>query len=209
MLDRPLRRLLAPTLDATARRLAGTGVRPGHLTAAGLLIGLGAAGAAAAGEWTLAGVCWLLSRLADGLDGPLARARGTADEVGGLADLLADFTVYAAFVVGVAVARPDARLAAVVLLAAYYLNAASLLSWSALATRRGLATDGRSLHLGGDLAEGTETIVVYLAVAAFPHRAATLFWAFAGLVGLTTILRTVRSARAFRTMVPQQPRGVR
>lgn len=58
------------------------------MTVAGLALGLGSAGAAALRWWWLALVLWLLSRLADGLDGPLARRRARADAgAGGLLDI--------------------------------------------------------------------------------------------------------------------------
>jgi hypothetical protein len=46
MLDAPVRRALAPTLDRAARGLARWGVRPAALTLAGWLIGVGACAAA-------------------------------------------------------------------------------------------------------------------------------------------------------------------
>lgn len=51
-----------------------------------------------------------LNRLFDGLDGPVAR-RGGASDLGGFLDIVADFTIYAGFVVAVAVAEPSARIA--------------------------------------------------------------------------------------------------
>lgn len=49
MLDVPARALLARPLDWTAARLDRPGLTPDRLTAAGLLLGLAGAGAAAAG----------------------------------------------------------------------------------------------------------------------------------------------------------------
>jgi phosphatidylglycerophosphate synthase len=198
MLDPMMRRLTQPPLDHAADLLGRTPVTPGSLTALGLLTGLGAAVAAAATWWTVALVAWLVSRLLDGLDGPLARALGTADDGGGFADVMADFTVYAAFVVGLAVAIPEARLAVAFLLATYYVSATALLSWSALAARRDVATDGRSLHLTGGLAEGTETIAVYAVITLIPQHAVTLLWAFSVVVGITAAQRTYRAHRWLR-----------
>src|SRR6266511_1628024 len=114
---RPVRRALAPTLDRAARWLAAWGVRAGALTTAGWLAGVGACAAAALRLWPLALALWLGNRLLDGLDGPVALL-GSPTDRGGFLDIVADFSVYGGFVVGVAIGVPAARLACVVLLAA-------------------------------------------------------------------------------------------
>src|SRR5580765_3421580 len=92
MLDRPARRLLAPALDAVGGRLAAAGVRPLAVTGAGWVAGVGACLAVGFGQWTLGLVLWLLNRLLDGLDGPVARRRGATD-LGGFLDIVADFSI--------------------------------------------------------------------------------------------------------------------
>lgn len=73
----------------------------------GLALGVGSALAAAAMWWWVALVLWLLSRLCDGLDGPLARRHRTQSggdsQAGGFLVITADFVVYGSTVVGVAV----------------------------------------------------------------------------------------------------------
>ena len=105
MIDQILRARLAPTLDRAADTLETRGVAPGALTALALAAGLAACVAAAWSAWGLALALWLLNRVLDGLDGPLAR-RGEATELGGLLDFVSDFVVYSGFVVAVAIARP-------------------------------------------------------------------------------------------------------
>lgn len=208
MLDAPARRALAPMLDRAARSLAGWGIRPGALTAAGWLAGVGACAAAALRLWLLALVLWLANRLLDGLDGPVARL-GSPTERGGFLDIVADFSVYGGFVVGVAIAVPAARLACVALLAAYYLSGTALLALSSLAER--LAQPGgdeRSLRFAGGLAEGTETVAVYVLFCLLPQQATGIAWGFAAAVGVTAAQRVVL---AFRLLgVPAAtPRGDR
>ncbi len=194
MLDGPLRARYAPTLQLLADRLAARGVRPLAVTAAGLGVGLGACVAAALGAWWAALALWLVNRGLDGLDGAVARAGGGDSDLGGFLDFLADFVVYGGFVVGVAVALPGARVACTVLLAAYLLNNVALLSFASLVEKREPAfRDERSLRLTPGLAEGTETIVAYVAVCLFPGAAATIAWIFAGLVGVT-VLQRIRMA---------------
>jgi phosphatidylglycerophosphate synthase len=201
MFDRPLRRVTGPVLDRLADVAAATPVGPGALTLAGLVLGLGSAIAAGAGRWTLALVAWLVSRVFDGLDGVVARRRepgARGSELGGYWDITADFTVYAAFVVGVAVALPDARLAAVATLAAYYVNACAFLAWSSIAERLRLTGDERSLQFGTALAEGAETIAAYVVICLWPDRAETILWVWAAIVAVTAAQRVRQGSRALR-----------
>jgi phosphatidylglycerophosphate synthase len=198
VLDAPVRRALAPTLDRAARRLAAWGVSPGALTAAGWLAGAGACAAAALRLWPLALALWLGNRLLDGLDGPVARV-ASPTERGGFLDIVADFSVYGGFVVGVAIGLPPARLACVVLLAAYYVSGTAFLALSSLLERRAQpGGDERSLRFAGGLAEGTETVVVYVLFCLLPQQAAGIAWGFAVAVGITAVQRVVAGVRLLR-----------
>lgn len=189
MLDQWTRAVVAGPLDRLAGVLERRGVRPGAVTGAGFALGVGACVAAGTGRWNVALGLWLANRLADGLDGPLARLHGATD-LGGFADILADFAVYAGFVLGVAVAVPDARLACVALLVAYYLSGTAFLAWSTVAERRRRERpDERSLHFVGGLAEGTETILAYVAFCLAPDHAAIIAWTFTALVAVTVLQR--------------------
>jgi phosphatidylglycerophosphate synthase len=191
MLDSTLRRRLARPLDRVARGLAGAGVTAETVTLAGLVVGIGACVAVGLGWWLMALGLWWGNRLLDGLDGPIARLSGATDR-GGFLDIVADFTVYGGFVVGIGVAVPDARLAAVVLLGTYYVSGVAFLAWSSAAERRGRRhADDRSLHFVGGIAEGAETIVVYSVVCLFPAYTVVILWGFAALVAVTALQRVV------------------
>ena len=195
MLDAPLRRRMAPALDRAGAALARRGVRPLTLTVLGLPVALAAATAAALALFPLAAALWLLSRVPDGLDGPVARARGTASAFGGWADLTADMAAYGSFVVGCAIGQPDAATACLVLLLTYYVNGGSLVAYSAAAERAGIdAPDQRTFHFTPGLAEGTETIVVHTAMVLFPGAMAPIAWMFAVVV-LITIGQRLRLAK--------------
>lgn len=196
--DAAARRLVAPACNAAAARVAAAGVSPLAVTGAGWLAGVAACLAAAAGRWWIALGFWLINRLLDGLDGPVARLRG-ATELGGFLDIVADFSIYAGFVVAVAVARPEARLACVALLCAYYLSGTAFLALSSLLERRGSSIgDARSLHFVGGLAEGTETIVVYVLFCVLPHGAAPIAWVFTAAVAVTAVQRVALAVRVLR-----------
>lgn len=209
MFDRQVRGLLAPTLDAVGGKLADAGVRPLAVTGAGWVAGVGACVAAGFGQWTLALALWLLNRLLDGLDGPIARRRG-ATELGGFLDIVADFSIYAGFVLAVAIAVPDARVAAAALLTAYYVSGTAFLALSSLIERRSTdrrspggaeaaeVGDERSLRFVGGLAEGTETVVVYVLFCLFPQYAAIIAWVFTAAVAITAAQRIAAGVRILR-----------
>jgi len=193
MLDARARRILAGPLDSVARRLDRPGITPNGITVVGLVVGLAAAGAAGQAWWWIALVLWLGSRLLDGLDGPLARRRGTADGgAGGFLDIMADFAVYGAFVVGVGIGTGQSLLPFLVVLLAYYLNGSAFLAFSSIAERTGKRIDdGRSLSFLGGLAEGTETIVVHSLWCIVPAYASGIAWVWALVVLVSAIQRIV------------------
>jgi phosphatidylglycerophosphate synthase len=198
MLDTAVRARIAPGVDTVAAALDRRGVTPGALTAAGLLVGVGACVAVAVGAWAWALALWLANRALDGLDGAVARRRGPTD-LGGMLDFLADFVVYGGFVVGVAIAEPDARVACTALLAAYLLNNVALLSFASLVEKRGLAFgDERSLRFTSGLTEGTETIIAYILFCLLPQHAAAVAWTFGAMVMITVGQRVALAVRSLR-----------
>lgn len=211
MLDSRLRPLLAPALNAAARRLDVPWITPNRLTSLNLLLGLASAALAAGQLWVPALAAWLLCRLADGLDGPLARLRAARaagsgqDDAGqgGFWDISADFIVYGATVVGVAVgatAGYDAGwLPFLLVLFAYYINGSVFLAFSSIAERSGRQLDdGRSLSFLGGLAEGAETVVVHSLWLLFPAFAGHIALVWAGLVSVSAGQRVIAGFRALR-----------
>lgn len=204
VMDEPARRALGRWLQPVARGASTAGLRPLHLTLVGLVLGIGAAVAVALGRWWVGLGLWLVSRLADGLDGVLARLQAGSSDVGGFLDIMADFAVYGAFVLGVAVALPDARVACTALVVTYYLNGSAFLAISGLAEkRRQDVVDGdRSLQFVAGLAEGTETFLAHTAFAVLGAVAAawvpTAVWAFTAMVAVTVVQRLAFGARVLR-----------
>ncbi len=209
MLDAAARRVLEPVLDRCAAGLDRSWVSPDRITAVGLVLGLGSAASAALQQWPVALVLWLLSRLADGLDGPLARRRrsraGETDAgAGGFFDITADFAVYGGGVVGVAVGTAGAGTGTpwepfVLVLLAYYLNGTAFLAFSSIAERSGRRLDdGRSLSFLGGLAEGTETVVVHAVWLLFPEQAWRIAVGWAVVVFLSSGQRMWAGYRSLR-----------
>ena len=210
MLDRPMRALIAQPTDALARILDRPGISPDGVTVAGLVIGLASAVAAGLQWWVGALVLWLLSRVIDGVDGALARRRRAAapdgsphSEAGGFLDITADFVVYGATVIGVAVGATAGFDAPwwpfLAVLFAYYINGAAFLAFSSIAERTGRQLDdGRSLSFLGRIAEGTETIVVHSLWLILPFWAAPIAIGWAAIVGVSAVQRMVAGYRALR-----------
>ncbi len=134
-LTRPIKdRLLDPLARALAMRVSANTV-----TLAALVMGIGAAVAAGRGNWITALLAWGVNRMLDGLDGSIARAKGLQSDFGGYLDILADFVVYASIPVAVAIRVADPRvwLSTCVMLASFYINAASWMFLSAVLEKRG------------------------------------------------------------------------
>ncbi|MEQ1700086.1 MAG: CDP-alcohol phosphatidyltransferase family protein [Ilumatobacteraceae bacterium] len=200
MLDRSLRTVKDRALQPVAERLSRR-VSAGWLTALALAAGLATAGAAAAGWRVGAVLLWWLSRLLDGIDGPVARARGQQRDLGGYLDILGDSVGYAAIPIGIAAAqgRSAVWIACAVLLATFYLNTLSWTYLAAVAEKRasGASATGEStsVHMPTGLVEGTETIVLYTLMLAWPSAAPVWFIAMAALVGATILQRVIWAAR--------------
>lgn len=210
MFDTVLRRHLDRPLDRVAGWLDRPWTSPDGLTLGGLALGLASAVLAAQGWWTAALVTWLVSRAADGLDGPLARrriarGRAAAGGAGGFLDITADFVAYGATVVGVAVGSAGGApgvgswLPFAAVLLAYYVNGTAFLAFSSIAERTGhQIDDGRSLSFLGGLAEGAETIVVHSLWLALPQHAPQIATGWALVVGVSATHRIVVGYRTLR-----------
>lgn len=201
MFDAAARKLIDPPLNAAGRVLAARGVGADAVTLAGLACGLCAALAVAFGA-PLAGLALIgLNRLADGLDGAVARA-GRTTPFGGFLDLSADFLVYGAVPLGFAWAAPEANaLAAAFLLFGFLANGAAFLAFAVLAAERGVATEAqgrKSLYYVAGLAEGGETILFFVLFCLFPASFPVLAAGFGALCLASAAGRILLAARMFR-----------
>ena len=192
MLDGLMRPMIDPVVNWAGRMLARMGVSAQQVTLTGLVLGLGAALAIVFKYDQFALALLLANRMADGLDGAVARATRITDR-GGYLDIVCDFIFYGAVPLAFALRDPAVfALPAAVLLAAFYANGASFLSYAALAAKRGLETQARgikSFYFTAGLMEGTETIVFFVAFVLFPGWFVPLAYLFAGLCMITCISR--------------------
>jgi len=198
MLDATLRRIVDPPLDRIGRRLAAAGIAANAVTVAGFAVGLLAIPLLAAEWYGLALAAILINRLADGLDGAVAR-HTTLTDFGGYLDIVCDFIVYAGVAFGFALARPENAVSAAFLILSFVGTGTSFLAFAILAAKRGLASEARgrkSLYYLGGLTEGTETIAVFVAFCLFPSAFIPLAYVFGALCWLTTAARVVTARRS-------------
>lgn len=205
MLDSTLRPLIDPALNRAGRWLAGRGVTADAVTLAGLACGLAMALMLAhgAGAWALLPL--MLSRVADGLDGAVARATRKTD-FGGYLDLTADFAFYGSVPLAFVLRDPGLNGAAgAFLLAAFYVNGASFLGFAILAEKRGMtsrAQGEKSLYFSAGLLEGTETILFFALLCLLPQNFAPLALVFGAGCLVTATARVLLARRLFRTPPP-------
>lgn len=201
MLDAAARRLIDPPLSRLGRRLAEAGVAADAVTVAGFLLGLLGVALVALGLPTAGLALFLLNRLADGLDGAVARHGGPTDR-GGFLDIVFDFVVYAGMVAGLALLDPAANaVPAAFLLWAFMGTGSSFLAFAIMAGRRGLETEARgrkSLYYLGGLTEGSETIAFLVLACLLPGWFPVLAWVFAAMCWLTTAARIATGWRLLR-----------
>lgn len=199
MLDAVLRRVIDPPLDMAGRRLAGAGVPANAVTVLGFAVGAAALPALAVGRYDLALAAILLNRLADGLDGAVARASGPTD-LGGYLDIVLDFLFYSAVVFGVALGRPDQAVWAAFLIFSFVGTGGSFLAYAIIAAKRGVTSESRGrksiFYLGG-LAEGTETIVALVLICLFPDAFPWIAGGFGAMCWITTASRVWQAVRTF------------
>lgn len=200
MLDARLRPVIDPPLNRAGAALARAGVTANGLTFAGLALGLAGAGAIAFGHvgWGLALI--IANRIADGLDGAVARARGPSD-LGGYFDIVADFAFYVSIPLAFGILSPGNTLPALVLVASFVLTGVSFLAFAVIAAKRGeetIAHGRKSFFYSTGLAEGAETIAVFIAMCVWPAWFGVIAYAYAGLCVATVFQRSAMAASVFR-----------
>ena len=200
MLDAKLRPLIDPPLNALGRALASVGITANMLTFGGLALGLGGAAAIALGEIWIGLAQSIANRVLDGLDGAVARARGPTT-LGGYFDIVADFAFYVSVPLGFGILSSANTLPALVLVASFVLTGVSFLAFAVIAADRGEQTTAhgqKSFFYSTGLAEGTETILVFIAMCIFPAWFAVIAYGYAALCVLTVFQRSALAMAMFK-----------
>ncbi len=192
MLDKYIVPLIKPVLANGAKALHAKNISADQVTLCGFLIGMAAVPAVAFGYTTLALVFLALNRMADGLDGELARLSGSTD-AGSFLDITLDFIFYAAFPLGFALLDPaNNAVIAAVLIASFVGTGASFLAFASQAEKHDIKSQHfshKGLYYLDGLAEGTETIICFVLMCLFPANFALIAGIFATICVLTAINR--------------------
>jgi hypothetical protein len=94
------------------------------------------------------------------------------------------------------------------LLAAFVGTGSTFLAFAVLAQRRGLTSPAypqKGLYYLGGLTEATETLLVFAAMCVWPQAFAPLAFVFAGLCGLTVLMRVWAGWRLLAQEQRQEP----
>jgi len=200
MIDARILPLQRAALQPGAEFLARHRVRADVISLVGFLAGLGAFAALCFGIWLLALALILANRLFDGLDGAVARIQGPTDR-GAFLDIALDMVFYALIPLGFAVSAPDVNaLPAAVLIVSFVGTGSSFLAFSAVAAKLGRNAPEfptKGIYYAGGLAEGFETIAVFIAMCLFPGAFPIIAYGFAAICALTTLVRWRQAWLAF------------
>jgi phosphatidylglycerophosphate synthase len=200
MFDGIARGLVTKPLNKAGRSLAERGITANAMTFFGLILGLGCALSITLRLDMLALAFLGLNRIADGLDGAIARATVISVR-GGFLDITFDFIFYGSIPLAFALRDPQLfALPAAILLASFYANGASFLAYAAAAAELGMKTKGRgvkSLYYTAGLVEGSETIAFFIGFILLPEWFPILAYIFASLCFLTCISRILLAWRVF------------
>lgn len=201
MLDRFAIAVLEPGLDRAARLIVRAGIGADAVTWTGFAVGLAAAAAIAQQRFGSGLALLLASRVADGLDGAVARRTQPTDR-GAFLDITLDFNFYASIPLAFAIADPAANaLAAAVLLAAFIGTGSGFLAYAVLAERRQLASKAfpaKGVFYLGGLTEATETIACFVLMCLWPAHFASFAYGFATLCGVTIATRLFAGWRGLK-----------
>ena len=200
MIDAALLPIIKRAIDRPARALVARGISADQITVLGFGIGLMGVMAVWLGLFGLALVCLVLNRLADGLDGAVARLTHPTDR-GAFLDIALDFMFYGLFPLGFALHDPaNNALPAAVLISSFIGTGSSFLAFSIIAEKRGITSEDyptKGIYYLGGLTEGTETIALFVAMCLFPAAFPWLAYTFAALCAITTVMRWLAGWRMF------------
>ncbi len=200
MFDEPFRARFSLIVRPVVQVLGRRGITPNQVSVLAFLLGVAAAALVATGR-THAGIgLWLISRLADGLDGVLARETGQRTAFGGYLDITLDMAAYCAMVLGFALLHPGLSAAWVTVLAGYVVVITTTLALSDAAggVERQVSGTDRTFQFTPGLTEAGETSIMYVLWVLFPAHVGWLVWVWIAALFATGIQRTLLAFRVLR-----------
>lgn len=200
MFDRYLLEKSKNIRQRLAAQLQRLGAQADQITWLGFMLGIGAAFCIMLQAYYWALLLILVNRLADVLDGAIARLNGPTDR-GAFLDITLDFIFYAAIPLSFAVADPlNNALPAAFLIYSFIGTGCSFLAFAVIAEKRGLRSTSypsKGFYYLGGLTESTETVLLFLSMCLFPSIFYWLAYSFAALCCLTTVARVITGITLF------------
>ncbi len=201
MFDKQALAITKPLVDSMARAIASRGFSADQVSLAGFACGALAACLVIIGYAGFALFPLLINRIADGIDGAIARL-GPPSDRGAFLDIVLDFLFYASIPLAFAVCDPPRNaLAAATLLASFIGTGTSFLAFAIMAEKRkekSAAYPTKAFYYLGGLTEGTETIACFVVMCLWPNTFATIAYAYAAMCFLTTLTRLAAGWEQFR-----------
>ncbi len=191
MFDAVLRHVIDPPLSRIGKMVASFGVSANTVTVSGFVLGMSAIPLIVFEFYFSALALILINRVFDGLDGAVARDTVLSD-FGGYLDVICDFIFYSGIVFAFALAKPENSVVSAFLIFSFMGTAATFLTYAIMAEKHKITTDIRgikSLYYLGGLAEGAETIIVFVLFCLFPDYFGPVAIIFGIMCWITTATR--------------------
>ena len=203
MFDKTLLKLTKPAVDRMADYAICYKVSADQMTLVALGLGLLASLLIAMGFTYLALLPMLLGRIADGVDGAIARGSGAQTDLGAFLDITLDFVFYASVPLGFALYDSvNFALPAAVLLACFVTTGTSFLAYASVAAKRGETSadyPSKGIYYLGGITEGGETILFFVLCCLWPDWFPTLAYIYAVLCAITTFTRVKAGWERFQS----------
>lgn len=192
MLDKHIIPIIKKPLDLAAKFCVSKDISADQITWYSFLIGLCAIPSLWAEHYMLALLFIALNRIGDGLDGAIARQTTTSD-AGGFLDISLDFLFYALIPLGFILANPEQNAVwGAILIVSFVGTGSSFLAFASIAAKQNIENpvyQNKSLYYMAGLAEGTETIAIFIAFCIWPQHFAVIAAVFSMICFFTTANR--------------------
>jgi len=193
MFDRQIQKYTQKPLQYIAKLFLKF-ISPNHMTLIGFSFGLLMCLSIIIDQYSMAIIFLFLNRLADGLDGTMARLQ-TPTPLGGYLDIVLDFLIYSGFVLSFGVTEQNNTLTSMILLFCYIGTGSTFLAKAAILpslTNQNLNEEiPKSFHYAVGLVEGTETIVFMVLCLLFPNLFIYFSFIFIILCLITIVFRII------------------
>lgn len=193
MLDSIITPFIKPLLKPIVEKLDSKGITPNQVTVTGFIVGLLAMPMIVLHWWWLALFFIVMNRVMDGIDGELARFQQSSSTAGGFLDICLDFLFYAAIPLAFGIANPDEwAIPALVLIVTFIGTGSSFLAFAIAAEKFQIDRPqfkNKSFYYMQGLAEGTETIAVFVAFCIWPQYFSIIAYVFAFICSITIVTR--------------------